>query len=51
MNYCYTDGWGCPYYDIDSGGCLLKDPLECDDYASYLEINDEIIDTFSGIPP
>lgn len=55
MNYCYTDDWGCPYYIPESGACLLEDPeLECNDYASYLEIKeieDEIIDAFSNIPP
>lgn len=52
MNYCYTDDWGCPYYDVETGACLLEDPeLECDDYASYVEDEDDFIDTFSDIPP
>lgn len=44
MNYCFTDDWGCPYYEPDTGACLLADPkLECDDYAAFIEDEDEIM--------
>ena len=44
MNYCYTDECDCPYYLADCGGCLLTNPqLDCDDYAAFIEDEDEIM--------
>ena len=35
---------GCPYYVPETGACLLADPkLECDDYAAFIEDEDEIM--------
>ena len=51
MSYCFTDDWGCPYYVPETGECLLEDPnLECDDYAAFLDEQDEMMDMLALNP-
>lgn len=54
MFYCSVGDEVCPYYITDCGGCLLDDPtLDCDDYAMFVEENEEkmgVIDMFALNP-
>lgn len=55
MFYCPTGDWGCPYYIVDCGGCLLDNPMiDCDDYAMSVEEDEDeimgVVDMFALNP-